>query len=193
MLKNRIFLIGLGLGIMIGALLFQLMLSGEQSREKLAERDNETTDKLYTQIEVDALLKAERDSIELDQDVGSEASKQETQPAVTPVPSAEPPNKVEETAESPTVVPENEKAVINHVIRIKAGIGLSKTAELLTSNHIIDDGAAFIAEMKKSKKLVRAGYFLFHEDSTIEQVITVVTSQPLTEEQAAALSSAKNS
>ncbi|WP_138751560.1 hypothetical protein [Paenibacillus sinopodophylli] len=180
MLRNRLFLIGLGMGIIIGALLFQLMLSGEQSRARLAQRDAGPDEKQYTQVEVDALIKAERDSVRDDQKTTTEP---ETSPEVKPTPSPEvDANKENEAAEA---VPEEVKPAAQHVVRIKAGLGLSKTAELLASHQIINNEAAFVSSMKKSKKLVRAGYFLFYEGSTVEQAITIVTSQPLTEQEAA--------
>lgn len=175
MLRNRSFLIGLGAGIIIGALLFQLMLSGEQSRERLALVGTEAEEKLYTSEEVESMIQAERDLIQ---------KEQEKQPvtdinSVEVTPQAAEKQKAEPIEEVPTDTP-----VIEHVIRIEVGSGLTKTAKLLADNHIIDDQAEFVRRMKKSAKLVRAGYFLFHENSTVEEVITVVTGQPLTQVEA---------
>lgn len=188
MLKNRTFLIGLGTGIIIGALLFQLMLSGEQSRLKLNERDSSAEEKTYTQVEVDALLKAERDSMQLDQEISAGA--EETKKAATPVPVKELPTHTTSNETKATAAPVK-KAAVKHVIRIEAGTGLSKTADLLASKGIIDDQAAFVQKMKKSKQLVRAGYFLFQERITVDAAIAIVTGEPLTKEQADALTSSK--
>ncbi|KRE39869.1 hypothetical protein [Paenibacillus sp. Soil522] len=171
MLKNRAFLIGLGSGIILGALLFQLMLSGEQSRQKLGQFGNETAEKLYTRAEVDALLEAER-------------LKEQPSASVKPVKEELSGGKTKETA--PTE-PVKEKAAAVHVIRIEAGLGIAKTAELLAGQNIIHDQAAFISHMNKSKKLVRAGYFLFQENISVDEAITVVTGQPITKAQADAI------
>jgi hypothetical protein len=170
MLKNRAFVIGLGAGIILGALLFQLMLSGEQSRQKLGQLGNETAEKLYTRAEVDALLEAE---------------KLKGQPVAAAEPVKKEPNAGKTKEAAPSAEPVKEKAAAVHVIRIEAGSGLAKTAELLASQNIIHDQEAFISHMNKSKKLVRAGYFLFQENISADEAITVVTGEPLTKAQAA--------
>ncbi|OBZ16907.1 hypothetical protein [Bacillus sp. FJAT-26390] len=188
MLKNRLFLIGLGAGIIIGALLFQLMLSGEQSRQKLGQMGTEPSGKLYTQVEVDALLEAERDSFKLDQEAKA-GTKTQAEPKTEPAKEEQPAATMD--APSPTAEPVKEEAAIKHVIRIEAGSNLTKTAELLAANHIIDNKTAFISQMKKSKKLVRAGYFLFQEKMTVAEAIVVVTGEPITKKEADAITSSK--
>ncbi|OMF36780.1 hypothetical protein BK133_09055 [Paenibacillus sp. FSL H8-0548] len=175
MLRNRSFLIGLGTGIIIGALLFQLMLSGEQSRERLGLIGKETEETLYTSDEVESMLQAERALIQKEQE------KQPVEETNSPI--ATPQAEVSQTAE-PTEALQTEKPVIEHVIRIEVGSGLAKTAKLLANDRVIDDEAGFVKQMKKSAKVVRAGYFLFHENSTVEEVIAVVTGQPLTQAEA---------
>ncbi|MDQ8733330.1 hypothetical protein [Paenibacillus sp. LHD-38] len=190
MLKNRTFLFGLGTGIIIGALLFQLMLSGEESRQRLYEKDISADERSYTQVEVDALLKAERDSMQLDQEINTGVEDSQSKPAATAVPVKEESSKSDKDEINPTISPE-QKAPIKHVIRIEAGLGLSKTAELLASQNIIEDQAVFVNKMKKTKQLVRAGYFLFQENITDDAAIAIVTGEPLTKEQADALTSSK--
>lgn len=195
MLKNRSFLIGLGAGIIIGAMLFQLMLSGEQSRERLGLMGQGEGEKLYSQAEVEAMIQADRDSTQ---------TKDETQPTASPAavkdePVAENNASTDAPAIAPTDIvteapaesPAAELEEIEHVIRIEPGSGLSKTAELLAANLIITDEAGFVNQMKKSKKQVRAGYFLFHEKSSVTDAITVVTGQPLTKAEADLINSNK--
>jgi hypothetical protein len=193
MLKNRVFLIGLGAGIILGALLFQLMLSGEQSRQKLGQIGTESSEKVYSQVEVDALLKAERDSFKLDQEAKTGIKEQVEPPVTTAEPAKEKPpaDKPASSAAAPTsdVNPVKKQAAVNHVIQIEVGLGLTKTAELLAENRILDDKAAFVSQMKKSKKLVRAGYFLFQEKMTVAEAIAVVTGEPLSRKEADAITS----
>jgi len=192
MLKNRVFLIGLGAGIIIGALLFQLMLSGEQSRQRLSDLGKESEEKFYTQLEVDALLKAAQDSVQLNQETKTDKDTQEVKPTAKADPVKEQTTgdaKVDKAA--PTDAPAKESPPAKHVIKIDAGSGLTKTAELLAANKIIKDKTAFISKMKKSKKLVRAGYFLFQEEITVDEAIRVVTSQPLTKEEVNLLTASK--
>lgn len=184
MFRNRAFLFGLGSGIIFGAVLFQLMLFGVHSRENLEHIDSEINEKLYTQADVDALLKSERDSAQIDKQTNIDSNKLEEP---TPVPS-EPPVEEQTAASSKQTDPDPDKeANAPHLIQIKAGSGLTDTAELLAENRIIQDQAAFIKGMKESKKLVRAGIFLFNEDITVMEAIKIVSSQPLTKEQAEAI------
>jgi len=180
MLKNRVFLMGLGAGIIIGALLFQLMLSGEQSRQRLSNLGKESDEKLYTQLEVDALLKANQDSLQLNKDTKTDKGLQETKPAADPDKAKQQTSEAKTDKAALTAAAVKEQPEVKHVIRIKAGSGLTDTAELLASNKIIKDKTAFVSKMKKSKKLVRAGYFLFQEEITVEEAIRIVTGEPLT-------------
>jgi hypothetical protein len=168
MLKNRAFLTGLGAGIIVGAMLFQLMLLGEQSRQNLEQIGNDSNEKLYTSAEVDALLKAERDSAQIDGQTKPDAVISDK-------------NAVKDEDKTASADMEKDlKKPVQHVIRIEAGTGITDTAELLANHNIIQNKAAFINQMKESKKLVRAGYFLFQEGLSVEQAITIVTSKPIT-------------
>lgn len=170
MLKNRAFLTGLGAGIIVGALLFQLMLLGEQSRHSLEQLDNDTNEKLYTSAEVDSLLMAERDSAQIDGQTKPDAVTSDK-------------NAVKDEEKTATIVKEKDiSKPVHHVIRIGTGSGITDTAELLEKHKIIKNKTAFINKMQESKKLVRAGYFLFQEGMTVEEAITIVTSEPITKE-----------
>lgn len=72
MVKDRRFLVGLGCGLMAGALLLQVMLFGEQQQEKLLSFDGTAeTEQMYSQAELDELL-AEQ-ARELEQRYGQNA------------------------------------------------------------------------------------------------------------------------
>ncbi|WP_028611008.1 hypothetical protein [Paenibacillus harenae] len=178
MLKNRFFLIGLGSGIMIGALLFQLMLLGEQSKDNL-KQIGATDEHLYTQSEVDALLKAERDSALLNEKKDSEPAAEEKEASSEDKPAAD--EALHTNSEKPDI------AAKERLIRIEAGTTLSQTAELLFSNHIIGNQAKFVKIMKEDDKRVRAGFFLFPEGISVAEAVTIVTKKPLTLEQAEAI------
>lgn len=173
MLKHRGFLFGLGVGIIAGALLFQLMLLGEESKRSLQQPGSGGfAARTYTQAEVDALLKAERVTAEMD-------SVTETAGAVSPSakPSASEP-------EAGAVRQEQKQKQKQHIIRIEAGYDLTRTSELLAEHRVITDKSEFVERMNKSKKLVRAGYFRFYEGMTAGEAIKIVTSQPLTKAEA---------
>lgn len=189
MLKNRSFLLGLGAGIIFGAVLFQLMLFGVQSRQNLQKIDHEKNEKLYTQDEVDAMLKAEKDSAQINEQTKGGESEPEALPSPTTAPVVKEQETVKPEATSSEKAVKETKTVVQHVLRIESGSGLTATASLLAENQIIQDQTAFIQQMKKSKKLVRAGYFLFNEGSSVAEAIKIVTSQPLTKSQANSINS----
>lgn len=180
MLRYRGFLFGLGIGIIAGALLFQLMLLGEESKRSLQQLGSGgSAAKTYTRAEVDALLEAERVSAELDGGAEKAAASMPAEKLSAPEPEAE-------------AVKEAQK---QHIIRIEAGYDLTRTSELLAEQRVIADKAEFVERVKRSNKLVRAGYFRFYEGMTAGEAMKIVTSQPLTKAQAEELadgSSASN-
>jgi len=180
MLKNRSFLFGLGTGIILGALLFQLMLFGEQNKEKLLSADPQFNEKLYTQSEVDALVKAELDS------AGINEKRTQDSTADTNI------SQEEEIAEKEADLAEDANQPVSHLIQIKAGTSISQAAELLADRSIISNPALFTAKMKEEDKLVRAGYFLLAEGMSEGDAINMITSQPLTKKEADAIQSQQN-
>ncbi|MBD2870709.1 hypothetical protein [Paenibacillus arenilitoris] len=171
MLKNRSFLIGLGSGIIIGALLFQLMLLGDQSKDQLKRIGEESGAKVYTQAEVDAMLEADRATARLDEQLKAEQEK---------APVADSAAEVDEAGGDQDVPPK----AVEHVIRIEAGTGLNETAALLAANRVIRDEAKFVKLMKEQDKRVRAGFFLLSEGISVAEAMEIVTNQPLTERKA---------
>ncbi|PWW06425.1 hypothetical protein DFQ01_103328 [Paenibacillus cellulosilyticus] len=198
MFKDRRFLSGLGAGIVAGALLLQLMTMGQQSASL---PDSEQSDQpMYSEQEVQEMIekakadaKAEADtnaaageqaSTEGEQVKTPEAPEAPKQPedAKAAVQPEQPSSPVadaaaEEEAQSTTV----EKQV---VIRIQPGANLTSTAKILSDNGLITSQSKFISKMKSDKKLVRAGYFAFKGEPTLDEVITTLTSKPLTESEA---------
>ncbi|SFE16999.1 hypothetical protein SAMN04487969_101441 [Paenibacillus algorifonticola] len=200
MFKNRFFLTGLGIGIIIGALLLQMMIIGESSQQKLSNRDSagaEQEEKIYSQSEVDAILEAQRATSSIKEE--SEATVSPS-PAVTPeqTPSQSSAPQASATASpKPTAAPaDNSSATadtggntIRKMVRIQAGTNLTAASELLAKEQLISDKAAFIRKMKQEKKLVRAGYFLFSGNPSLTEVITTITTQPMTPEEVKAFNS----
>ncbi|MFF2482621.1 hypothetical protein [Paenibacillus sp. NPDC058071] len=195
MFKNRMFLTGLGVGIMIGALLLQLMLIGERSEASLGERlGSGAEEKVYTQRELDDAIAAERaaaqgaaapsDSAK----AGGEAGKPEADDAdgkeqgtstETPKPS---PN--DATSPPPqTEAPSKDEPPLERVVQIEGGMNLTQTAKRLADAGVIDKQASLIAEMKRKNKRVRAGYFLFTGQPELADVVRTITGQPLTKEE----------
>ncbi|MCM3625920.1 hypothetical protein M3194_00900 [Paenibacillus glycanilyticus] len=178
MFKNRSFVAGLGAGIIAGAILLQLMQIGDESQQKLADGFKDGEPKLYTQAELDTKLAEERAKAVKEAGNASSpaasAKPEESPPAeASSPPAAE--DKDEAAVQKPT---EHDKPVDKRQVRITGGMNLTDTAELLAKQKLISDKDAFIKAM--NKKTVRAGYFIFEGNPTVEEIIRILTSQPLT-------------
>jgi hypothetical protein len=178
MAKNRGFLMGLGLGIIIGALLFQLMLSRDESTLAItATNEIVATDSGNETVLEESLDESKQEVAEPQhtESVTAEPTDAAVQPAATPEPSPSDQALPSATAEAGAAA---------FVLRIKPGMNLTDTAELLAARKVIPSGNAFIQQMNKQKKVVRAGLFLLKENMTVAEAIQIVTTQPLTREQA---------
>lgn len=183
-MSKRTFLFGIGVGIIIGAALLQLMLIGEKQvngPDPLNKPDEISGDaKMYTQAELDKAVSDERKRVEAatkqagavtpDIKASSEvkdnddASKQTTG------------TKSIESAESPKE-PVTEPATKRIVLRIPPNTSVADTAVILASHDVINDKQAFINLMRTKK--IRAGYFAFKGKLSMHQVGTILTSKPL--------------
>ncbi|MFD0959510.1 hypothetical protein [Paenibacillus chungangensis] len=185
MLDKRSLLIGLGVGIILGASLYQLFSIGEINQEKLGRVGIDQSAEASPST-------AEEAGNERDQPSGEEGPKQEEAVQDDPKDEKLPPaeqslidNSDGDNAirhdEAEGVTDDNESTLTanERVIRIEPGFNLTETANLLASSGAIDNAAAFINEMKKQNKMVRAGYFLFSEATSIKEAVKIVTSEPL--------------
>ncbi len=188
MLKTRSFLMGLGLGVIIGALLFQLMLSRSAVELVIGEQAEPDPNPAASAQAVVQQPSPEEDL--LPETTEAPAAAAQTEAPQTEAPQTEAPQKPAATPEpSQSAPPEQTSATVEptaaaFVLRIKPGMNLTDTAELLAAREVVPSGPAFIQQMNKQRKVVRAGLFLFKPDMTVEEAIQVVTSQPLTREQA---------
>ncbi|MCU6707132.1 hypothetical protein M6D81_00305 [Paenibacillus sp. J5C_2022] len=181
MLDKRSLLIGLGAGIIIGATLFQLFSIGQSNQEQLDRVGIE-------QPAEEGIPSPEPQDGNMPSEASGAAPSNQDEPADEELPTEKQPanetanvenmieaDKAEEaTADSVTAITADER-----VIRIEPGFNLTETANLLASSGAIDNAAAFIKEMKKQNKMVRAGYFLFSEGTGIKDAVKIVTSEPL--------------
>lgn len=167
MTSKRIFMAGLGAGVIIGALLLQLVYAAQMDIGLPSD------EKLYTEEEVAQLLA----------DAKAAASPEPTEEADLPEPtdSAEAPNAI--VAPSSPAEPERaatpEPPAETFQLRIYPGSSLSGAAELLIESGVLESDQEFIALMKKKNAVVRAGWFEFHKGMTAKEVADVVTGQPV--------------
>ncbi|GGD68141.1 hypothetical protein [Paenibacillus nasutitermitis] len=200
-MDKRPFLFGLGVGIMIGAVLLQLMLVGEKQADGLQNYEQQNDDeKLYSQSELDQLLDSERakHKAELDkqasaaqedkQTIPDPAQKSDTGESVKPENGAgkQPetkPGSVKPNSDKPAESSQEEEAK-RIIVRIPPNTNLTDTAQLLAENNIIADKKAFIDLMRNVK--VRAGYFRFTGTPSVKQVKKIITGEPIPPKEAEA-------
>jgi Predicted periplasmic solute-binding protein len=201
-LKDRRFLSGLGAGIIAGALLLQLMTIGQQTAE-LPDSD-QSNEPIYTEQEMQQMVEKAKEDAKAEANAEANATSPDSSQAnneqgTKPEEPAAPitPSKPEDTKEAvqpePPTVPDAGAAKANAeqsaevkqvVIRIEPGTNLTSTAKLLADNGIISSQSKFISTMKSGKKLVRAGYFAFKGEPTLDEVVKTLTGQPLTANEA---------
>ncbi|MCL6603061.1 MAG: hypothetical protein K6T94_09325 [Paenibacillus sp.] len=192
MIKNRSFMLGLGSGLLAGALLLQLMITAgtaEPSKDQVikdAERLNlrvtEEADKLLTKEEWAAL---KEESIE-SEPTETDAS---TSPAVVPkavttpekaadpsVPSTPKDSVVKQPDSSTTpVTPE----VGSISLRIPNGSNLTKVADLLLKAGVIPDEKAFLraADKRGVTKVIQYGRYNFDPEESLDSIIDKLTTK----------------
>ncbi|MFC5448369.1 hypothetical protein [Paenibacillus aestuarii] len=164
MFKNRLFVFGLGFGIIVGAILLQVMLARpsatDQSGIKPDEMDplklKEQASKYYQVFEKDTKVYTQA---ELDANVAQKV-KEETdklaaaQPAGQPQPAA------------PTVT-------VRNVIYVQPSLDATAVTDLLEKSGVISDRKAFESEMQKQGGVykIQAGPHIFEGKLEIPQVI----------------------
>ncbi|CAM4242934.1 hypothetical protein [Paenibacillus tarimensis] len=189
MFRNRTFLFGLGIGIIAGALLLQLMMVSEQQ----AGRAQLGPDDLYTQEQVDELL-AERERQlrnELQDPAAKEVDQAESNTNTEEAPlsgekakaSSQPQEEEKAPAgsagisESPAAEPET-MTVSMLPVRIKSGMNLTQIASLLKSKGVIADEKVFLTIMADYSSKIVAGFYYFDGELTYADVKKIITSPP---------------
>lgn len=184
MFNKRSFLAGLGFGVMIGALLLQLIHMSESSQKKLNQLSEQMEN---AESQSGAGEQEQQDKLEETASV-QDSSESTTPPVEEQIPDQAAEADVDAAIEDHTATaqdplhPEGAPAK-GRLLRIEPGFSITRTAEFLEENGIIEDTSAFIAKMKAAKKEVRAGRFEFQLGMSTEAAIKMVTSQPLTEEE----------
>ncbi|MGZ9584608.1 hypothetical protein [Paenibacillus marinisediminis] len=197
MFRNRYFIVGVGVGIIVGVLLLQMILVGQQltpelTREQLeqaAERqglrlipiDGATNKPKQTTTDVSgAVDKKAADESQSSTEADSDKQLEET--ASVEVSSAavhvEDALLKEDTDSKSNGAIEAEPQFVD--IRIKPNLSSIAIAEQLEQAGVISDSDDFVSYIKDEKKqtMLRAGYFKFEVPSTNEQALKVLTSHP---------------
>lgn len=200
MIKNRVFMLGLGIGLVVGAVLLQLMLLGEQ-----AMSHSQPQDKQWTQEQVEEAAKALDmklvDSSEelMTEEQWKESMKQESgkmtgtpvKPPAKATKSDQPdspqtPKKPDDVKKNPAapalkdpVSPQKPKSTeIQYVIT--GGSNLSDVANGLQKAGVIEDKQAFIDEAtaQKINKFIQRGTYTFTAGEDLNSIIQKITEKP---------------
>ncbi|WP_274651517.1 hypothetical protein [Paenibacillus humicola] len=205
MLK-RPFLFGLGVGVMAGAALLQLLLIGEHAPQRMEPAAGPAAKTpLYTQAELDLRLAEERSRVleelkrqnagqqaaadakteaqaETAKDAAGALQSQDADQARSNRAGAADPSK-RGTGLSRTPQQTASKRVI---VRIPPNASLDEAAGLLAAKHVVSDKKAFIDRMQDGSGKIRAGYFAFEGSPGIAEVVKIVTGKPLPPDEAQA-------
>jgi hypothetical protein len=190
MIDKRSLLLGLGIGLVAGALLLQLMLVGREQSERLADIDRLSgEDALYTQSEVDALIAEAEERLrrQLRQEPageGTDAGNAVDRPSDEGAREGDPPsgagdpavNESGQHGEKESGDADGADSAIE--VRIRPGMTLTETAELLESEGVIEDANALMELMARMSTKIRAGYYTFTGNETLEEIRTILTSPP---------------
>lgn len=188
MVDKRSFLLGLGIGLIAGALMLQLMLAGRAQSERLADIGRLSgEDALYTQSELDERIAEAEDRIrrELSREMAGPGPETDGSADVSPDHSeAGSPDgggnagaNAGQDAESADAAADD-AAEGGITVRIKPGMTLTQTARLLESEGVVGDADALVELMARMSTRIRAGYYTFTGDETLEEVRTMITSPP---------------
>ncbi|WP_308639273.1 hypothetical protein [Paenibacillus silvisoli] len=177
-MNRRIFLFGLGTGIIIGAALLQLMIIGEKQvnmPDPLAQDSSEQV--TYTQEELDKAVADERKQVEdeLKQQPAKQQEQQQEPPQSEDKQTSEA-APVNEASKDDKADSKAEAEAKSTVVRIPPNSSVTETADILKAKGVITDKQAFIDLMRTTK--LRAGYFAFKAGLSLEQVRKVITSRP---------------
>lgn len=187
-MDKRSMLLGLGMGIIIGALLMQLFIMGEQSSKQLEEMDNMINnnelplevikrDGANANVEVNDEQELTEEPQQLE---GQVEADREDGALPTPVVSEEDVHTPVENGQYST----DKQTAKTVLLRIYSGATVSETAEVLEKHNIIESKSQFANYTLGKKKTIRAGYFLVNEHSTNEEILEILTSIPVREETA---------
>lgn len=200
MIKNRNFIFGLGIGLILGAVLLQLMILGERSMTSLQPQDEPMTREQVEQEAKALNLKVVDDAEELmteqewkekiKKDSGNMNGTSVVPPSkadVTEKPDSpqtpEKPEKNTTNTKTPVVKePSTPKSTAPAQIRyvITKGSNLSNVADGLEQVGVITDKQAFIkaATVKKINQNIQTGTFTFIAGEDYDSIIKKISEKP---------------
>ncbi|WP_422657267.1 hypothetical protein ACK8P5_16060 [Paenibacillus sp. EC2-1] len=197
MIKNRVFMMGLGIGLVLGAVLLQLSIMGERSMSSTELQEKQWTKEEIEQgakslnltivDEADPLMTEEQWKEKMKQDSGKLNGTSVVPPSkVTDAQNPDSPKTPEKpdhnkkNTNTPTVKePSSPKeATIRYVIT--KGSNLSHVAEGLKRAGVITDKVSFIkaASAKKINSQIQTGTYTFTAGESFQSIIKKISEKP---------------
>lgn len=187
MIKNRFFLLGLGIGITVCALILQLALIGQGAVE-----GNKTSDLSRTELEEQAKtlnLKVydAKDEVMTEEEwtkLKAEGDLSKQTESGTSIDTPEKPKNPQSTDEpkQPTSEKMPEPVESTEVVKYKViqGATLNDVADHLSSLHVIQDLDAFLKEANRQKinRKIQTGTYEFERNESTSSIIKKITSAP---------------
>ncbi|WP_454190598.1 hypothetical protein [Paenibacillus sp. Marseille-Q7038] len=185
MMKNRSFLMGLGIGIAVCALILQLALIGQGAAEGNAKNVLSRTDieeqaktmnlKVY---DVNQEVMTEEEWAELKEE-GAGSEEKESGAATATVPPDKPKVPQNETPDEPKQ-PTSEKTTEIVKYKVIQGATLNDVADHLSSLHVIQDRDAFLKEANRQKinRKIQTGTYEFQQNESTRSIIKKITTAP---------------
>ncbi|MEK4042200.1 hypothetical protein NSU18_00955 [Paenibacillus sp. FSL H8-0048] len=191
-MKNRFFMLGLGIGLIAGALLLQLMIAGRTApltKEELIRQAAGLNLTVVDPAEAAATATPSPEEGARAKASGEPAATPASTPGVPPKPAAAPsaaatpgkpsaPAQPQSTAAPVTkapATPEAPVAAVDGVISLKipTGITLSQTADLLAEAGVIEDKNKFLqtANGRKVNTIIQYGSYSFTKGESINSII----------------------
>ncbi|MCJ8010632.1 hypothetical protein MUG84_02605 [Paenibacillus sp. KQZ6P-2] len=203
MIKNRSFMIGLGSGLLVGALLLQLMNVGtdQQAHQQTPAVDKLTKEQLQEQAEAMNLKVVDPDDklmteAEWKQQMIDKSSKPQgsgvkapaagakTEAPKTPQQPASPDPKADgqtpKTEEHAASKSPQAPASPSVSVKISSGSNLTDVADTLKESGIISDAASFVQEGRSQKKSTKilTGTYEFTPGEDFNSIISKITTKP---------------
>ncbi|WP_341347834.1 hypothetical protein [Paenibacillus sp. FSL H3-0469] len=195
MMKNRFFMLGLGIGLIAGALLLQLMIAGRAApltKEELIRQAASLNLTVLDPAEAAATATPSPEKAAETEASGAPAATPVTPastPVVPPKPAAVPnaaatpgkpsaPAQPQSTAAPVTKAPATPEAPVAAVdgaitLKIPTGITLAQTADLLAEAGVIEDKNKFLktANSRKVNTIIQYGSYSFTKGESINSII----------------------
>lgn len=175
MLKDRLFLLGLGVGLIAGTLLLQLMLAADVQQDRTeqmaaqivgsASENNSTLDSEQAKDDEQAQLleqaQKELETLRQEQEQLLKEQEERVKAALA--------EQLEQQAEQTGV----------RAVSVKKGMGVNAIAELLQDAALIDDAEAFLKEARLDRNRIRNGKYYFTGTPDAEQIKQILLADPL--------------